>query len=346
MTRRHLIRPTTPAHSDTQARTPLRRRLGAVTVTAVLALTAACGGGSDGGGDDEASGEDSAAAEEAQTQVEVAGAFGERPEVTVDAPLEISESSSWTLEQGDGDEVGPSSTAVLGLTIVNGQSGETAISTYDEGQAPQEVDLTQNVFPSLVEGLVGQDAHSRIVIASTAEDAYGPDGSPQIGLDAGDPVLIVADVLSTDPTDVLEAPEGEEVPAERTDPQLQETDGVPTGITTPDQDPPSRARLITLVEGDGPEIEDPDRVTVNYLGQVWGGDEPFDDSYSRGEPTTFSIGLGRVIPAWDQLLQGVPEGSRVLLVCPPDLAYGAAGQGEDIPPNSTLVFVVDVLGVG
>lgn len=343
MTRRHPIRPTVRTQTGTPA-----RRLAALASAAVLALTAACGGGggTSGGDDEQSSGDDSAAAEEAQAQVEVTGDFDAKPDVTIDAPLDISESSSWTVEEGDGDEVGPSSTTILGLTIVNGQSGDVAISTYDEGQAPQEVDLTQQVFPSLVQGLVGQNAGSRVVIASTAEDAYGPDGSPQIGLEAGDPVVIVADVLSTDPTDVLDAPDGEDVPEKRTDPQLEETDGVPTGITAPDQDPPTRARLITLVEGDGPKIQDPDRVTVNYLGQVWGGDEPFDDSYSRGEPTTFSIGLGRVIPAWDQLLEGVPEGSRVLLVCPPDLAYGAAGQGEDIPPNSTLVFVVDVLGVG
>lgn len=340
MTRRHTIRPIARTTSR-------RRRLAAAGCAAVLSLTAACGG-SGGDGDDEqpSGGDDSAAAEAAQAQVEVSGAFGEKPEVTVDAPLEVDESSSWTVEEGDGEAVSPSATTILGLTIVNGQSGETAISTYDEGQAPQEVDLTQQVFPSLVEGLVGQNARSRVVIASTAEDAYGPDGSPQIGLEAGDPVVIVADVLSTDPTEVLDAPEGEEQPEGRNAPQLVETDGVPTGITTPDQDPPTKPDIITLVEGDGPAIEDPDRVTVNYLGQVWGGDEPFDDSYSRGEPTTFSIGLGRVIPAWDQLLEGVPQGSRVLLVCPPDLAYGAAGQGEDIPPNSTLVFVVDVLGVG
>ncbi|WP_460840774.1 FKBP-type peptidyl-prolyl cis-trans isomerase [Nocardioides marmoraquaticus] len=341
MTRRHPIRPT----ARTSRTTSRGRRLAAVASAAVLALTAACGGGG-GGDDDQSSDDDSAAAEEARAQVEVSGAFDEKPEVTIEAPLEISESSSWTAEEGDGDEVGPSSTTILGLTIVNGQSGEVAISTYDEGQAPQEVDLTQQVFPSLVQGLVGQNAKSRVVIASTAEDAYGPDGSPQIGLDAGDPVVIVADVLSTDPADVLDAPEGQEEDVPRAAPQLQESDGVPSGFTVPRQDPPTKPRLYTLVEGEGPEITDPDRVTVNYLGQVWGGDEPFDDSYSRGEPTTFSIGLGRVIPAWDRLLQGVPEGSRVVLVCPPDLAYGAAGQGEDIPPNSTLVFVVDVLGVG
>ena len=94
-------------------------------------------------------------------------------------------------------------------------------------------------------------------------------------------------------------------------------------------------------------IASADRVTVDYLGQVWSpqATKPFDQSYD-GDPATFSIGLSRVIKAWDQGLVGVTEGSRVLLVCPPGLAYGNAAQGDDIPAGSTLVFVIDVLGVG
>ena len=67
---------------------------------------------------------------------------------------------------------------------------------------------------------------------------------------------------------------------------------------------------------------------------------PSDDA-----PVAFPIGVGRLIKGWDQGLVGVPQGSRVLLVVPPDLGYGAKGSAPKIPGNATLVFVVDVLGV-
>ena len=88
-----------------------------------------------------------------------------------------------------------------------------------------------------------------------------------------------------------------------------------------------------------------DNVTVNYYGAVWGQDQPFDESYSRGTPASFGLTPGGLIEGWVKGLEGVTVGSRVMLVIPPDLGYGPQGSGEKIPGNSTLVFVIDVLGV-
>lgn len=279
---------------------------------------------------------------DAQAQIEVSDNFGETPEIDIESPIELPESSSWTVVEGEGDVIGASATSILQLTFVNGSTGEPAISTYDEGQAPIEVTAAQ-IFPSLSEALVGQSAGTRLVVASTGEDAYGPDGSPQIGIAAGDPVIIVADVLSTDPSDVLEAPEGEELDVPGAAPVIEEGDAGPTSFEVSGRKP-RELQVYTLIEGEGPEIENPSRVTANYMGEVWGADEPFDSSFERGEPSTFSVGLS-VIEGWSQGLEGVAEGSRVMLVIPPALGYGAEGTG-DIPAGSTLVFVIDVLGVG
>lgn len=279
---------------------------------------------------------------DAQAQIEVSDNFGEVPEIDVEAPIELPESSSWTVVEGDGDVIGASATSILQLTLVDGATGEPAISTYDEGQTPLEVSAAQ-IFPSLSEALAGQSAGTRLVVASTGEDAYGPDGSPQIGVAAGDPVVIVADVLSTDPTDVLAAPEGEELDVPATAPVIEEGDAGPTSFEVSGR-PPRELQVYTLIEGEGPEIENPSRVTANYMGEVWGADKPFDSSFERGEPSTFSVGLS-VVEGWSQGLEGVTEGSRVMLVIPPRLGYGAQDTG-DIPAGSTLVFVIDVLGVG
>ena len=278
-------------------------------------------------------------------KVSVEGEFGAKPTIDIDAPLEVSESTSWTTKTGDGDPVGSDAVAILSLTIADGSSGKTAISTVDQGAGPLEVQLGDQVFPSLVDALTDRPAGSRGVVASVSDDAYGAPGAPQIGIKPGDPVVMVADVLSTDPTTLLDGPTGAEVTPPATAPRLLERDGVPTGFDVRGASPPGdKLMVVPLREGDGPAIEAPERVAVHYLGAVWGSSKPFDESYSK-EPARFSIGLGGVIKGWDQGLDGVKEGARLMLVVPPGLGYGATAR-PGIPANSTLVFVVDVLGVG
>ncbi len=73
--------------------------------------------------------------------------------------------------------------------------------------------------------------------------------------------------------------------------------------------------------------------------------EEFDASFGGPEPFEFVLGQGSVIPGWDEGLEGMKVGGRRQLMIPPDLAYGPQGQPPDIPPDSTLVFVVDLLAV-
>ncbi|WP_424860727.1 FKBP-type peptidyl-prolyl cis-trans isomerase [Streptomyces sp. MMS24-I29] len=105
--------------------------------------------------------------------------------------------------------------------------------------------------------------------------------------------------------------------------------------------PPKELKTKVLSQGDGPEVKNGEAVQVNYLGQSWDSDKPFDNSFDR-KPFDLTLGAGMVIQGWDKGLVGKKVGSRVQLVIPPDLGYGARGQG-DIKPNSTLVFVVDIL---
>ncbi|MFB6615657.1 FKBP-type peptidyl-prolyl cis-trans isomerase [Streptomyces sp. NPDC085524] len=107
--------------------------------------------------------------------------------------------------------------------------------------------------------------------------------------------------------------------------------------------PPKELKVVTVSEGKGPVLKKGDIAQVNYLGQVWDGKEPFDQSFDRGQPFDVTIGAGAVIKGWDQGLEGQKVGSRVELVIPPDMGYGAQGSGEKIKPNATLVFVVDIV---
>jgi peptidylprolyl isomerase len=279
-----------------------------------------------------------------QDRVQVSGAFGERPTIRMKTPLEVSRSSSWVATPGKGDAVGAEATTILQLTLTDGRTGKTALSTLEQGQHPLQVKLGDQVFPSLAAALIGKTANSRVVVASTADDAYGDDGAPQIGIKGGDPVVMVADILATDPTSVLKTPSGTTREAPSSAPAVKELDGVPVGFDVKGLRKPGRLRVITLRDGTGPVVETPDRVAVDYLGQVWGAEEPFGETFSK-EPAIYTIGMGDVVEGWDRALVGLKEGARVMLVCPPGAAYGRTGQ-RDIPPNSTLVYIVDLLGVG
>jgi peptidylprolyl isomerase len=305
-----------------------------IAVTAlVLALTATACGSDDK--EKETSG--------LQDQIEVTGTYGEKPEIDIQEPVKVPETTSWTTVEGTGEQVGAEATTILALTLADGRTGKVAISTHDEGQRPLEIKLGDQVFPALTKTIVGQTAGSRVVVASTPEDAYGEKGAPQLGIKGGDPLVMVADILSTDPTSVLDGPTGEtrEPPADA--PGIEQSGDELTGVDVSGLKKPGKYRAIVLREGTGPKVET-DRIAADYLGQVWGAKEPFNNTYGK-EPVQFSIGLGGVIPAWDKGLTGLKEGARVMLICPPETAYGAAAQ-PGIPASSTLVFVIDVLGVG
>jgi FKBP-type peptidyl-prolyl cis-trans isomerase len=109
-------------------------------------------------------------------------------------------------------------------------------------------------------------------------------------------------------------------------------------------DPQSTLQVKVLSTGTGPAVNKGDFLVVDYLGQLWRDNKVFDSSYDRG-PVGVRIGAGQVIPGWDEGLVGKRIGSRVLLVVPPDKAYGSGGQAQaGIRGDDTLVFVVDVLG--
>jgi peptidylprolyl isomerase len=308
------------------------RRTGLILTALLLSLTA-CG-----------SGTDKKQAAGLQDKVTVTGKYAEKPTIKIDTPLTVKKTTSWTTEKGKGDKVGVDATTILGLTIADARTGKVAISTYDTGQRPLEVKLGDQVFPSLTSSLVGKSDDSRVVVASTSDDAYGDQGAAQIGIKSGDSLVMVADILSTDPTKVLDGPTGATLKAPATAPRLETSGDDLSGLDFSGLTKPTRYAAIQLREGTGPAIENPDRIAADYIGQVWGAKEPFNNTYGK-EPARFSIGLGGVIKAWDQGLSGLKEGARVMLICPPSTAYGKAAQ-PGIPAGSTLVFVIDVLGVG
>ena len=106
----------------------------------------------------------------------------------------------------------------------------------------------------------------------------------------------------------------------------------------------SGLEYIEVEPGTGIEAEAGKTVSVHYTGKFQDG-QVFDSSISRGEPITFQLGKGKVIKGWDEGIALMKVGGKAQLIIPPDLAYGERGAGGVIPPNSTLLFDVELVDV-
>ena len=126
---------------------------------------------------------------------------------------------------------------------------------------------------------------------------------------------------------------------------LKDTKSKPT-IPKPKGPPPKKLVVRDIVNGTGPAAKKGDQLSMQYVGVTYADGQEFDASWDTGSPFDLKLGNGDVIKGWDQGLVGIKKGGRRELIIPPKLGYGAQGQPPTIPPNSTLVFVVDALSVG
>jgi FKBP-type peptidyl-prolyl cis-trans isomerase FkpA len=111
---------------------------------------------------------------------------------------------------------------------------------------------------------------------------------------------------------------------------------------------PSGLQYTDNVVGDGAEAAAGQHVTVHYTGWLYKDGEQgakFDSSHDRNDPFDFPLGAGMVIKGWDEGVQGMKIGGQRTLIIPSELGYGARGAGGAIPPNATLKFDVELLGI-
>jgi peptidylprolyl isomerase len=174
---------------------------------------------------------------------------------------------------------------------------------------------------------------------SSSEEGFRNDGSK---IDGDPATTLPADLASTESTVKTRQP-GEPLPEQKNvvgvSTDLSKKPTVPKATGTA----PSELQGSEVVAGTGAAAKDGDKVTVQYVGQLFANGKEFDTSWKKGrEPFEFTIGQGAVIQGWDQGVPGMKVGGRRVLVIPADLAYGAAGSPPTIPANAPLVFVVDL----
>lgn len=125
---------------------------------------------------------------------------------------------------------------------------------------------------------------------------------------------------------------------------VADTSGKPT-VVVPEGPAPTELEIDDIIVGDGKIAAAGDLLIMHYVGVRHSDGGEFDASWNRGDTFSFTLGIGQVIQGWDQGIEGMQEGGRRLLSIPSELAYGSDARGEDIPADSALVFVVDLVQV-
>lgn len=258
-------------------------------------------------------------------------------------PVQVSATAVRVLKEGSGAESSDGSRVTVRQALFLGKDGKKLDSNFDTKDSASFVLGGNQTIPGLITALTGVKAGSRILFAIPPVDAFGTAGRTAAGIGATDDLLVVADVLSVGKP--LGAADGTAVAPVAGLPTV--TFDAKTGptITVPKTTPPAALVSQLLVDGKGAPVKNGQTITVHYTGVVWADGSKFDSSWDKKQPFSFPLGTSQVIPGWDKGLVGKKVGSRVLLVVPPADGYGAQAKGS-IPPNSTLVFVVDILDAG
>lgn len=278
----------------------------------------------------------------ASDSVKVSGAADAAPTVTVSGLTVPASTQRTVITEGSGTPVASGDDVTVEYTIVSALTGDVVDQTKYDGTNPATFSLDGSLIPGFEKVLVCSTPGSRVVGVLSADDGLSSDQLSKLGLAAGDSLVLVLDVkdVST-PEPPLSRAEGEAQPAPEGFPTVVlGSDGRPE-ITIPDAAPPTDLKIATLIQGDGAEVQDGAQVTVHYVGINWNTKQIFDESWARGEPSTFTT--GGVIDGFAKALIGQKVGSQVIAIIPPAEGYGSAGSPPNIGGTDTIVFVVDIL---
>ena len=247
-----------------------------------------------------------------------------------------------TLVQGTGPAIAGGDYVQVNYLGQIWNSGKVFDTSF--GRGPYTTIIGQGkVIPGWDEGLLGRKVGSRVELAIPPSLGYGNSGNASAGIKGTDTLVFVVDVLNrfaatSSATGKAVAQSDAKLPKVGTN-----TDGKAPSITVP-KGGKAPAKLVSeyVLEGDGAAVKASDTLLLQYKGVLWTTGKEFDSSYSHGQLAAFP--LAQLIKGWQQGLVGKKAGSRVMLVTPPDLAYGSQAQ-SGIPANSTLVFTLDILAI-
>lgn len=269
--------------------------------------------------------------------ISISGSYGSKPTIDFKAPLANKIIETKIIKEGSGPVIVGKQYVRFDYTILNGTTKESlGQSTYDSTGGEAQF-LVPDTTVDICHALTGVKEGSRVAVLIPAGTATSDDTDQ---LKKTDAVLFVIDIhkvyLQTTSTDVRATDSG--MPT-----VVFAPDGTP-GVTMPKTAAPTELKLNTLLDGSGDPVKLGDTVTLNYSGFLWESGDVFDSSWTNGKPEQFQITEGGLIEGFVKALVGAKLGSKLVVVIPPELGYGAQGNNT-IPGNATLVFVIEVLGI-
>lgn len=260
------------------------------------------------------------------------------PQVTVPAPWAIGSTQSTVLREGGPQLLDDDSVITIRYAGYNGRTGEQFDGNFDQDQ-PLTFPIGMFV-PGFTSSLVGKAVGSRVLMGIAADDGY-PDGQPAAGIEPGDSLVFVVDIVAANFSEAT----GEPVAPEKGLPSVTMNDDGPQLSISKDDKAPSKLKVATLIKGPGAEVTKDSSVQVRFRTWNYDGAKLIEDAWSQ--PQTGAV--SELIEGWIKGIPGQTAGSRVLLVVPPDLAYPNGRKEKDgnpaIAAGQTLVYVVDILDV-
>lgn len=272
--------------------------------------------------------------------ISVSGGGSSIPTVDVPVPFRTTTGGFEDIVEGEGTPLTAANQLVaMDVALVDGTTGEIIITTPYDGDLTSVFALAQwsQTFPVFEEALHCATEGSRVVVALAPGD-IAAETAASLGMaeDAsGVAVVDLRKVYLPRAQGTLQFNTGNNLPS-----VVRAPDGRP-GVIIPDAAPPSDVVVQTLINGDGPVVTGDAPVRVHYTGLTWADKEVFDTSWDTAPA---SLTLDSVVPGFAQALDGQTVGSQVMVVVPPDAGYGDQEQ-PGIPAGSTLVFVIDILGL-
>jgi peptidylprolyl isomerase len=271
----------------------------------------------------------------------VSGRLGADPVVTIPRAKPPGRLIVRTITPGHGPVVRPGDYVLFNVQGRVWAGDRKIVDSYTSAQ-PQGLPLHAGL--KAWRDLAGQRVGSRVLMVVPPRDGFGRSGDPQVNVTGTDTLVFVFDLLATmrpaagASGTVLRYHPGPGLPRLTGGSRDPATVTVPRGVN-----PPAGLVRRLLVRGHGAPVRPGQTVVVQDTGVVWRTGQIFDSSWARGFPESFRLGARQVIPGWERGLAGLPVGSRVLLVVPPRLGYGRAGDAPDVGAHDTLVFVIDIL---
>ena len=260
-------------------------------------------------------------------------------------PISTTSVQRRVLTPGTGTAATKEDTVSIRAQIYNGASGKLLDDGFGKGRIDEGYRLGRtDLLAGFTEGLVGAQEGARVAFTIPPAKGFGDSGNAQLGVGGTDTIVVIADVSDVHRGLTQLEGTGSASPAGFPTVEFSEGNAKAPKVTIPKGDAPKETREATLVEGTGPVVKEGQFIAAHYHGLLWKDGSVFDSSWERGSVADFPIGIGAVIPGWDDTLVGKKVGSRVLLVIPPKDGYGEQGNPNGgISGTDTLVFVVDIL---